>query len=281
MQALINGKPCADDWMQDRGFAYGDGVFETIRVVDGELTLAQLHEDRLRAGLERLKISWPDALAEQCQAEVAGYAEQLGTGVLKVTVTRGYGGRGYAPPAEVQPTRIVAGFPLPDYPDWHAQEGVSVRTCKFRLGRQPALAGIKHLNRLEQVLARSEWQGTEVQEGILLDANDQVIEATAMNLFLVEGGTLVTPLLNDCGIEGVMRAVLMDTFRSRGVAVMQEAVGLRRMLEAEEIFLCNSVAGVWPVQCVDGQAFRIGELTRDAQQVAAGHLKLTVREPAL
>lgn len=274
MQARVNGRFVADEWIRDRGFAYGDGVFETIRVFDGELTLAEPHRNRLRLGLERLKIHWPDALDELFQSEAREFAERLESGVLKMTVTRGSGGRGYAVPETVEPTRILAGFPRPGYPDQNAVEGVSVRICAFRLGRQPALAGIKHLNRLEQVLARSEWQGNEFQEGILMDTAGNVIEATAMNLFLVEGDTLLTPMLDQCGINGVLRQCLMDTFRERGLAVVEQAVSLERMLKADELFLCNSVAGVWPIRNAGGQSFPVGERTREAQQIAASQLKL-------
>lgn len=280
MHALINGETCDAVSVQDRGFAYGDGVFETIRVVDGHLTLLPLHLDRLRAGLNRLKISWPESLAAQFESEAEAYAGKMGEGVLKMIVSRGSGGRGYAVSRSMEPTRVLLGFPRTEPPERYYRDGVSVRVCEIRLARQPALAGIKHLNRLEQVLARSEWDHDGFQEGLLMDTEGNVTEATAMNLFMVESGSLVTPALNHCGIAGAMRRALMEAFNRRGAPVTEEVFGLERLLAADEIFLCNSVAGVWPVARIDHTELKVGQVTRVAQQISSACLGLATEAEA-
>jgi 4-amino-4-deoxychorismate lyase len=159
--------------------------------------------------------------------------------------------RGYAPPSPANPTRIVMTSALPQYPSGFAVHGIKARICTLRLGFQPALAGIKHLNRLENVLARAEWGDATVAEGLLLDAEDNVIEGTMSNLFIVERGTLATPDLSRCGVAGVTRARVIESAGRHGVACRVEPVSYERLLQAEEILLVNSIIGVWQVRELD------------------------------
>lgn len=188
VRMLINGQDSTTLSAQDRGLLYGDGLFETIAIRNGAPLRWERHLQRLMLGCERLGIPCPDVTT--LTLESLDLCKGHDRAVLKLIVTRGVGGRGYRAPAQLQPTRILARHPWPDYPD-HARDGVRVRLCDMRLAQQPALAGIKHLNRLEQVLARAEWNDEDIAEGLLFDREDHVIEATMSNLFLVCGKSVV------------------------------------------------------------------------------------------
>ncbi len=266
---IFNGETAEAVFLADRGLGYGDGVFETIRVNDGRLTLWEGHLARLQRGLERLAIAVNPATFEVLASEARELAARPGVGLLRLAMTRGSGGRGYRPPAEISPSRILLAFPEPEFPVTSYREGVRVRVCDLRLAEQPRLAGIKHLNRLEQVLARMEWSDPEIAEGLLLDAAGHVIEATSMNLFAALGGRLCTPTLEACGVAGVMREHLLTEFAARGVRVAIAPLDLDELHRAEEMFLCNSVAGVWAVRECGEHRYAPGGFGRLAQKIAA------------
>jgi|TARA_R110000751_G_scaffold190_4_gene987 4-amino-4-deoxychorismate lyase len=222
----------------DRGLAYGDGLFETVLLRAGAPVLWRYHTDRLAKGCQRLNIPLPcqAALNATWQGDCSAELE-----VLKLILTRGSGGRGYAQPDEVTPRLLSRRTPFqPSIQRW--QQGVTVRLCDLRLSRQPRLAGIKHLNRLENVLARQEWNDTAIAEGLLADSEGRVIEATSMNIFWLQAGQVFTPLVDQCGVAGTLRAGLID----QGV-VAQRALLLDRLAEVERLWVANSVQGVWPV----------------------------------
>ena len=254
--ALVNGEPARSLPVEDRGLHYGDGLFETLVVHAGVPVLLEQHLQRLERGCRTLRL--PSA-RETCERDVRDAAVRLRAGVLKLILTRGSAGRGYRPPAAAQPMRIVLGYDFPSHPpQWRAQ-GVRVRLCETRLGRNPALAGIKHLNRLEQVLARSEWDDPDVAEGLMMDDSGAVICATSTNLFAALGGELVTPSVAACGVAGVMRGVVMDVARDAGVRVAERALSTSDIGAASEMMLSNSVIGVWRVRELAGR-----ELSADA-----------------
>src|SRR5690606_9520667 len=182
--------------------------------------------------------------------ELQAFAGQLGAGVAKLIVTRGEGQRGYAPPQPCQPLRILQSAPLPQYPVAHAERGVRLFPCVTRLAEQPLLAGLKHLNRLEQVLARAAWQDAECAEGLMRDSSGRVIEGVYSNLFLVIGGVLVTADLSRCGVAGVMRAEILQQARSLGLVIELRDISFEELLGADEVFLCNSLYGIWPVRAL-------------------------------
>ncbi|MCW4148282.1 MULTISPECIES: aminodeoxychorismate lyase [Halomonadaceae] len=225
----------------DRGLAYGDGVFETVLLHDGQPVLWQQHVERLLEGCQRLMIDPPSpaALSATWQA-----APTVGWEVLKIIVTRGSGGRGYAIPDVAAPRLMSRRVPFqPDSSAW--SKGVSVRICSLRLARQPRLAGIKHLNRLENVLARQEWQATDYREGLLADNHGLVVEATSMNLFWEQNGCIMTPTLDQCGVEGTLRAALIDA-----QLVTPAQLAIDEVAAVDRLWLANSVQGVWPVNAL-------------------------------
>lgn len=253
MTVRIDGVPAASVPVADRGLQYGDGLFETIAVVDGGPCLWDRHLARLRAGCARLAIPAPavDALA----AEALGLTRGVERGVLKLILTRGDGGRGYRAPAPARPRRILMLTPWPDHLESWRSTGVRARYCRTRLGHQPLLAGLKHLNRLEQVLARSEWDDPKVGEGLMLDLDGRVVEGTQTNLFALVEGRLLTPRLDRCGVAGVARGLVLDEAARLGLAAVETDVEPQHLADAQALFLTSSLAGIWPVSELDGRAF--------------------------
>jgi 4-amino-4-deoxychorismate lyase len=261
---LIDGNPSDTLPVSDRGLQYGDGLFETIAVVDGRPRLWPAHMARLQDGCERLAIPVPDPgqlFDEALQLCAAG-----GRGVLKLMVTRGSGGRGYRPPQPANPRRILAFHPWPDYPAEWWEQGVHLRYCDTRLGRNRALAGIKHLNRLEQVLARAEWDDPAVTEGIMLDDQERVIEGTMSNLFAVQGGTLKTPPLDECGVAGVMRAHVITLAQRLGIPCAERSLTRDDLTAADELFLTNALLRILPVARLEDVSYSRAPLTRRLMQ---------------
>ncbi|MBL0949671.1 MAG: aminodeoxychorismate lyase [Pseudomonas sp.] len=264
MQGWVNGAPGEQLSVRDRGLAYGDGLFETIAVRGGRIPLLARHMARLAEGCRRLSIPLDLLLME---SELQAFAGQLGEGVAKLVVTRGEGQRGYAPPQPCQPLRILQAAPLPQYPAAHAEQGVRLFPCVTRLAEQPLLAGLKHLNRLEQVLARAEWQGAEYAEGLMRDSSGRIIEGVYSNLFLVIEGGLVTADLSRCGVAGVMRAEILQQVQLLGLAIELRDISFEELLSADEVFLCNSLYGIWPVRALQERHWSVGPLTRKLQAI--------------
>ena len=257
--------------LSDRGLHYGDGLFETMAVATGRVRLLPRHLHRLAHGAARLALPLPD-MAE-LEAALQQAAQALGEGVLKLILTRGSGGRGYAPPQDAEPTLILLRYPqkLPTLEG--AQAGIVLRLCDLRLARQPVLAGIKHLNRLEYVLARAEWREPEIAEGLLLDTQGELIEAVASNVFIVKSGCIFTPCLDQCGVAGVMRAEVLACAERLGVAVEEARLCLDDVLSADEVFLTNSLHGIRPVRALHGhREWVVGAQTSRLQHALWGAL---------
>ncbi|KQY51237.1 aminodeoxychorismate lyase [Lysobacter sp. Root494] len=231
----------------DRGIAYGDGLFETMRAHRGDVPWWDAHWARLRAGTERLRIPLP------YEMQVRNEAMQLLSGtdaVLKLIVTRGSGGRGYAPANDVVPTWVVSTHPLPPSTP---NQAITIRWCETRLAVQPLLAGIKHCNRLEQVLARAEWndlsaQDRDASEGLMRSTEGDVVCATAANLFVLRNDRWWTPPIDRCGVAGVCRAWAL-----RELEAAESPLDVTDIEQADAIFLCNAVRGILPVAKLGGR----------------------------
>jgi 4-amino-4-deoxychorismate lyase len=259
LRVLVNGMDDAHIAATDRGLLYGDGLFETIVFVHGTAPLWSRHLQRLARGCESLLLPRPDL--DVLKREAAIVVEGMPRVVVRITLTRGSGARGYSLPDNVSPTRIVAAFEAPFIPmDWYAS-GIRVRFGELRLSAQPRLAGIKHLNRLEQVLARAEWNDPEIVEALLFDTRDRVVSATAANVFVARGVELSTPAIERCGVAGVAREEILAHFPETEV----REIGREELMEADEIFLSSSVRGILPVRELDGRAFTAGPFARALQ----------------
>ena len=256
---LVNGAATGSVAATDRGLAYGDGVFRTLPVRRGRPQCWQQHYRKLAHDCAALAIECPpmDVLA----MELGQLARDAADFAAKIIVTRGSGARGYALPAPASPTRIVMRAALPDYPAEFRRSGVRVHLCATRFSFQPRLAGVKHLNRLENVIARAEWSDPAVPEGLVLDAQDHVIGGTMSNLFIVEGGVLVTPDLSRCGVAGVTRERVMAAAARQGMACREESITQARFLDAQEAMLVNSLIGAWQIGACAGRSWKPGTFT--------------------
>lgn len=259
---LINGLPEDKVSVNDRGLAYGDGVFRTLVARVGKPLCWRLHYAKLCSDCDQLSIPSPDE--QVLLDEIESVAQGMAVCVVKVIVTRGPGERGYVLPAQVRPTRIVSSSPLPIYPEKNEAEGIKVRLCELRLADQPRLAGIKHLNRLENVLARAEWNDTNIAEGLLQDQHGNVIEGVMSNLFVLRQGVLLTPDLSHCGVAGVTRERILIWAEQTGIPSEIGDITLDTLWTSEEVMVCNSLIGVWQVREIAFQrpdCLNAGEIT--------------------
>ena len=230
----------------DRGLAYGDGLFETFRVVDERPLWWERHLARLMRGAQALGIEMPNPT--RLHIEALNCCDGAVDGVLKLILTRGSTGRGYTPmragPGESRPTRILSLHPSPA-----RQDGVSAIRCTTRLAVQPQLAGLKHLNRLEQVLAARECQQAGADEGLLFDSDGRLVSAVAGNVFLLRDGEWLTPVIDRCGVAGICREWLLDNIATCRETLLTED----DLSAAQAVFVCNSVRGILPVTTLDGR----------------------------
>lgn len=259
MSAWVNGQPMDQISVHDRALQFGDGVFRTMLVQRGSVIFAAAQLERLLADAGRLSIAVPDIVA--LTGWITAAAATIDAGILKVILSRGQSERGYVATAGLRPNCIIYGNVLPAHVSGWRKDGIRVRQCSIRLAEQPALAGIKHLNRLENVLARLEWQDSGTAEGLLLDSQGYVVEGVMSNLFWAKDGQLFTPDLQRCGVAGVMRQLLMEQ-----QAVQQVRVRMDVLLAADEVFMCNSVMGIVPVRQLDETTWQTGEITRRLQE---------------
>lgn len=243
---LVNGEAARQISILDRGLMYGQSVFETIAVVDREPLLLVNHMQRLAASCDYFSIPFNQ---QALLADIAQLCKEYSASqfVIRASQTMGEGGRGYKNPLHPSSNRIVSAFPFPNPEINLREQGILLGLVEFRLARQPALAGHKHGNRLEQLLARNEWQ-VAWHEALVRDTSDEVIEGSQANVFIVEQDHLRTPDLRHAGVAGVMRGAVIDAASKLGIECLVSAVTLDDVLAADEVFMCNSVIGIWPVK---------------------------------
>jgi 4-amino-4-deoxychorismate lyase len=278
--ALVNGAAGGELSVLDRGLHFGDGVFETIACLNRRPRFLTLHLERLTHGCRVLGFRPPRARLLREEIERLAGAQQRS--IVKLIVTRGPAMvRGYAVSGTEQATRLTIRYPWPVEEPNLWQQGVSVRIAAVRLGENPALAGLKHCNRLEQILARSEPAGTEAaDEALMLSCSGKLVSGTMTNVFLVDGPPhalrLRTPALDLCGVAGIMRRVVLREAASAGVSVEEGDLWPGDLAAASEIFLTNARVGIWPVRRVGERTLTPGPLTRRLQE----RLRPLLEEPA-
>jgi 4-amino-4-deoxychorismate lyase len=258
-RSLVNGEPIARIDLHDRGYRFGDGVFETLLFDAGRPIWWDAHMRRLQRGCDALQITCPPA--ELLREEAALLMDVGEDAVLRIQVTRGGSARGYASEACAATRRSLSAHPAPGLRRTDYEAGVRVRWCDTRLAIQPRLAGIKHLNRIEQVLARREWRDDSISEGLMRDTNDEVICATACNLFIVRDGQLLTPALHNCGVAGICREWIAQKSEMREIGV-----SVADVLAADELFLSSSLRGILPISHLETREWAVGPITRSLQQ---------------
>ena len=249
MTSLVNGITADQISVFDRGLLYGHSVFETLAVQNGTPLMLEEHLQRLAYGCNRLSIGYDSVLLRH---EIQQFCDSL-TGEeralsgLRITLTIGEGGRGYKTPTLTNPNRILTIHPFPDQVLQYREDGIHMGLSDIRLGGQELLAGIKHGNRLEQILARDRWH-SDWQEAVLLDTQDNVVEATQSNLFVRHGRALLTPDLKHCGVAGVVRDYVLHNAQKVGVAAQTVSLSVADIQQADEVFVTNSIIGLWPVK---------------------------------
>jgi 4-amino-4-deoxychorismate lyase len=249
VSAWINGRKGARIDYRDRGLQYGDGVFETMRVRRGQIRLLEYHVERLDMSCRQLGIGAPPLPA--LRRELARTAALRREGVLKLMVTRGASShRGYRPTGRERCTRIVALYALPKTVVTDGSTPARVRLCATPIGLNPRLAGLKTLNRLESVMARAEWRDARIWEGLMRDVDENIVCGTMSNLFLRNGSSLVTPVLDRCGVAGVMRRWILETAGGLRLSPVERRVRWQDLSEAEEVFMSNAVVGLRSVGSV-------------------------------
>ena len=266
---LINGQACDVISINDRGLLYGDGVFETILCQAGQPILLPGHIQRLQNGCQRLRL--PNQDIATVLSEIQQVAQQDDC-IVKVIVTRGVRQRGYRfDPDDLVYSRIVSRSDVPNVPNENYTHGINLTQCQYRLTRNHHLAEIKHLNRLDQVLARSEWQD-EFHEGLMLDDLDNVIEGTMTNVFIESNKQWFTPRLDKVGVKGVLRQWIMRNAHLVEKECVEKDIQLAELMTSEAIFVCNSVIGIWPVKRFADKEFVVTPAVRQIMSEANSKL---------
>jgi len=261
----IDGGPAGGVSPLDRGLHYGDGLFETIACLGGQPRFVEMHLDRLAHGCTRLGLAFPGR--EQLRREILTVAAGTQRAIVKLLLTRGAAvARGYAAQGSERPTRVVLRYGWEEEDPKIAPDGVRVRVATLRLGENPALAGLKHLNRLEQVEARREWSDPGIAEALMFSSGGSLVSGVMSNVFLVENSRLRTPRLDRCGVAGIMRAVVMREAQRAGITVEEGALVADDLPRAQEVFLTNALIGVRPVRDLAGRTLAPGAMTREIQR---------------
>ncbi len=270
----VNGREADTVSVLERGLHYGDGLFETIACLDGRPRFLERHLRRLDAGCARIGLAAPDPAA--LAAEVREMARGVPRGIVKLIVSRGpAAARGYGLTGREQPTRIVLRYAWPPDDAAATRHGVRVRLGTLRLGENPALAGLKHCNRLEQVLARREWSDPDIAESVLFSSTGTLISGTMSNVFLVRDATLITPRVDRCGVAGIMREVVLDLARASSIAAEERVLDATDLASVREMFLTNALIGIRPVRELGGRKLAPGDMTGRLQGQLASLLTAT------
>ncbi|SGY91678.1 aminodeoxychorismate lyase [Moritella viscosa] len=245
---IINGSPSQDVAIADRGFNFGDGHFTTIKIAAGQALLLDLHLARLQQACAALVIEftqWNELLAVITQQALV-----LRGGVLKVTITRGEGGRGYSTLGCSRANWFLQHRSIPaQYSDW-AREGIELMLCEYQQTVNPALAGLKTLNRLDQVMIKQELDANGMNDGLVCSTDGYVIETSVANVFWVIGGKVYTPSTERSGVEGVMKTHISNLLNKLGFSLKTGDYTISNVLAADEIFITNSVMEVVPVKSI-------------------------------
>jgi len=262
--ALVNGESALQVSLFDRALQYGDGLFRTVLVDQGAALNLNRHLKHIQHGCQVLGIDSPHGFRETIARETEELCEQRKTAILKIVVTRGQGGRGYAPTVTSGPTRILAVSAAPSHPPGLWEKGVKIRLCRTPAAENTALAGIKHLNRLPQVLARGEWKDPEIFQGLMSDSGGNLVGGTMSNILAVQRGCIYTPALDAAGVAGTQREQVLETAEKAGYGISRGHWPPEFYACAEEVFLTNAVLGILPVQSIEDEpvAHAPGPVTR-------------------
>lgn len=273
---LINGQAKALIPIRDRGLAYGDGLFETIAIIEGMAHNWDLHFKRLFLGSKQLKIKIPEETTLFNGFKQLLVSTKKSTFIIKIIITRGEGGKGYQCPENTSSQWIMMVNSWPEYPASFYLKGINAQQSDFKLSVQPFLAGIKHLNRLEQVIAKQAL-ADEYQEALLSNTDNFLIEGISSNLYFVENGLLCLPSLEQCGISGTIRTQILNLCAKLDIKFQIADFTIENIYNCDEIFYSNSIIGLWPVKNIDfcnrkNKTFQPGSIYRKLAKVINGQL---------
>ncbi|MCG7496997.1 aminodeoxychorismate lyase [Vibrio sp. Of7-15] len=261
---LVNGIKRTELSIADRGFQYGDGCFTTMLVKGGNIQLWLYHKERLQLALSRLSIKEPDW--EAIQEWLVSVQSPKTLYGIKILISRGQGGRGYGSDGCNATQVVISSFDFPKhYLEW-ADKGIDLAICKTQLGHNPLLAGIKHNNRLEQVLIKQELSRLNAIDGVVCGLDGNVVETSVANLFWVRDKVLYTPATTLAGVDGVMRRHVLSLTKSIGLCYKVVTWPLEQLLGADEVFITNSLMQIVPVNRIGSQEFTSHTVTRQIQE---------------
>nr|WP_314899952.1 aminodeoxychorismate lyase [uncultured Deefgea sp.] len=265
---LVNGILSDSLSLSDRSIQFGDGVFRTMKVTAGQIEFWPQHYAKLTSDCARLGIAAPsEATLLADIAQLARMDHTTSDHSIKIIITRGESARGYMTPADIVPNRIVQRAALPAYAPNLYTEGAVLLVCDTRASWQPALAGVKHLNRLENVLARREWSDPAIFDGLMLDRDGFVIEGVMSNVFALIDGVWCTPKLDQSGVAGVYRSMLLQLGACGDIRTNECGLTLADLYSSQAIFVCNSLAACVPVRQIEQHCWRVDiELMKQVQQ---------------
>lgn len=248
---LVNGIQQNQIDIENRGLAYGDGLFTTAKVIDGKIQYLSSHVQRLIFGCKRLGIFAPNKV--ELTEQLSQVTKQYKLAVLKVIITASSGGRGYARSNALKNDIIIMVLDYPKHYDELAIKGITLGLSKQKIGINPMLSGLKHLNRLEQVLLRQELTNTMDDDLVVTNLNDEVIEATSANLFFWLDDKLYTPDVTSSGVNGIMRQTILQQYPD----TLIKNISLVDLASSQAMFICNCVMGIMPVKNYNGQNLSI------------------------
>ena len=253
---LINGAKQSKISIFNRNIQFGDGLFETCVVENKKILFWVNHFARLNRGCEQLKISKVDESIWLSDIKKALSLCSYDRCVVKLILSRGESLRGYGFEDDIKPVRAVI---VSEFQKATLNNSFCLEYCQSGYDSNPKLAGIKHCNRLEQVLARP---GLKSDEGIMLDENHNVISVTQGNIYAIHGNTLITPKLDKCGVEGTRRAVILDLAKPLGIKVKVDTLSVKELGQADEVFISNSILGIQSISQIGVICFGESPITK-------------------
>ncbi len=252
---LIDGKKQSKASIFNRNTQFGDGLFETCLVENKKLLFWSNHFERMKLGCDRLKISMIDETLWLSDIKKAFSLMKIDNCIVKLVLSRGESLRGYSYKDNIRPIRITI---VSELKKNNQDKRFSLEFCNSGYNSNPKLAGIKHCNRLEQVLASA---SIKVDDGIMLDENENVVSVTQGNIFCIQGNRLITPNLDKCGIEGTRRAVILKIAVDLGFDINIKNLSVAELLRSDEVFISNSIQGVGPVNQIEDFVYSKHKIT--------------------
>ena len=251
---LVNGKPSSSISIFDRGFLYGDSVFETILVIEKQPKNLKLHFDRLKKGCLLLGIQ--NLNYNLLEKYIKKSLNDVNNCVLSINITRGtFKKRGYSINIRIKPNIILTTTNIPKYPKEYYKNGIKTKFSKIILSDNNNLPKIKHSNRLEQVLAAKEIT-ENYPEIILCDKKDYIVEGVSSNIFFIRDNVFYTPQLENNGVEGIMKSLVIKLLKRNKYIIKSVKIKKNKINNFDAAFFCNSVRLIWNIKSIENYNYK-------------------------